>query len=216
MENLIYKNRFSEKEKIQSEKIWEVLVENYFQNIIPQNSTILDIGMGEGYFLKHIKCSQKFGIDSNPETIKKHEDGIKIYIAKVPPLLMFNSNYFDFIFISNFLKHLNSPDKVLYLLKESHRVLKKNGKIIILQPNFALLGSDYFKFIDHKVILTHHNLKEALEISGFNIKKMIIRFLPYTTKSILPKHPLFVKLYLKTKIIWYFLGKQTLFIGEKL
>ncbi len=49
----------------------------------------------------------------------------------------------------------------------------------------------------------------------FKIKKVIPRFLPYTTKSRLPKHPLLIKIYLRIPLLWRIFGKQSLIIAEK-
>jgi len=52
-------------------------------------------------------------------------------------------------------------------------------------------------------------------MAGFKTKKVIARFLPYTTKSRLPQHPLLVRAYLAFPPAWLLLGKQTLYLGEK-
>jgi hypothetical protein len=44
---------------------------------------------------------------------------------------------------------------------------------------------------------------------------VIPRFLPYTTRSALPKGPGLVALYLKVPIAWRFLGKQFLVVARK-
>ena len=41
------------------------------------------------------------------------------------------------------------------------------------------------------------------------------RFLPYSTKSRLPKHPALVRAYLAFPTAWRLLGKQTLYVGER-
>jgi hypothetical protein len=67
------------------------------------------------------------------------------------------------------------------LLMRVKELLRPEGKLIVLQPNFRLLGAAYFDFIDHKTILTDKSLEEALTVAGFTITRKIIRFLPYTT-----------------------------------
>jgi hypothetical protein len=82
-----------------------------------------------------------------------------------------------------------------------------------LQPNFRLLGPAYFDFIDHKTILTDKSLEEALTIVGFSVKRKIVRFLPYTTKSRIPQHRVLVRFYLWFRPLWFFMGKQSLFVA---
>lgn len=84
-----------------------------------------------------------------------------------------------------------------------------------MQPNIRLIGGAYWDFIDHQTALTDRSLAEAAEMSGFKTRRNIARFLPYTTKSRLPKHPLLVRAYLAFPPAWLLLGKQTLYIGGK-
>ena len=60
--------------------------------------------------------------------------------------------------------------------------------------------------------LRHHL---AAIMAGFRTKDVITRFLPYTTKSRMPQHPLLVRAYLRVPLAWALLGKQTLYLGEK-
>ena len=46
--------------------------------------------------------------------------------------------------------------------------------------------------------------------------RVIARFLPYTTKSVLPQWPWLVKLYLRLPLAWWLLGKQSLVVAKKL
>lgn len=171
MEEKIYKNRFNIKEIKYKEKIWKILSKDFFQKLINHDSVILDIGAGEGYLIKNLKSREKHAIDTNPSISELFKNsGINLHILRIPPINIFANDYFDYVFISNFLEHLNSPQEVLEVLTDVYKILKPNGKVIILQPNFYLLGHEYFKFIDHKVIITHENLEEALRITGFEIE----------------------------------------------
>jgi hypothetical protein len=77
------------------------------------------------------------------------------------------------------------------------------------------VGQAYWDFIDHKTPLTEKSLEEAAVLSGFTTEKVITRFIPYTTKGRTPQRPSLVRLYLRSKPIWRFMGKQTLYIGRK-
>jgi hypothetical protein len=63
--------------------------------------------------------------------------------------------------------------------------------------------------------LTEKSLEEAATMAGFRTKQLITRFMPYTTKSNLPQHPLLVRAYLSFRPAWWLMGKQTLYLGEK-
>jgi SAM-dependent methyltransferase len=125
------------------------------------------------------------------------------------------NDYFDIAFFSNYLEHLPSTEAVLQQLRVTHSILKPGGSVVILQPNIRLIGGAYWDFIDHQTALTEKSLAEAAVMAGFKTKSVIARFLPYTTKSRIPQHPLLVRAYLNFPPAWLLLGKQTLYIGEK-
>jgi ubiquinone/menaquinone biosynthesis C-methylase UbiE len=119
------------------------------------------------------------------------------------------------IFISNFFEHI-SKDEIISTLNECKRMLKTGGgKIMILQPNVKYVGASYWDFFDHHTPITDKSLKEALELVGFHVKKIIPRFLPYTTKSRIPQYTWLVRLYLYLPFMWKIMGKQMLVLAEK-
>jgi len=61
----------------------------------------------------------------------------------------------------------------------------------MMQPNIKYVGDDYWDFYDHMIT---NSFAELLEHCGYTIETMIPRFVPYTTKSRLPQHPLLVRL----------------------
>jgi len=71
-----------------------------------------------------------------------------------------------------------------------------------MQPNIKYVKGAYWDFFDHITPLTESSMCEALEMAGFRIKKVIPRFLPYTTKSRIPQHPFLVWMYLKCPFVW--------------
>ena len=77
------------------------------------------------------------------------------------------------------------------------------------------MGRAYGDCLDLQKALPDKSLAEAAVMAGFKTKSVIARFLPYTTKSRIPQHPLLVRAYLNFPPAWLLLGKQTLYIGEK-
>jgi ubiquinone/menaquinone biosynthesis C-methylase UbiE len=125
------------------------------------------------------------------------------------------ADHFDVVFMSNYLEHLDSPEAVIEQLRVVHRLLQPGGRVIVLQPNISLVGQRYWDFIDHRVALTERSLVEAATLAGFRTEVVVRRFLPYTVKSRLPTHPLLVRAYLAFRPAWWFLGKQTLYVGTR-
>jgi SAM-dependent methyltransferase len=120
----------------------------------------------------------------------------------------------DVVFASNFFEHL--PDKAAFLatLAEARRILRPGtGRLLVLQPNIRLTGGAYWDFVDHHLPLTERTLSEAAELVGLEPIEIRPRFLPYTTKSRLPQHPLLVRAYLRFPPLQWLLGKQTWFVA---
>lgn len=86
---------------------------------------------------------------------------------------------------------------------------------MILQPNIRYLYKEYWDFFDHHIPLSDKSLVEALRMVGFRIERVLPKFLPYTTKSRLPQHLFWVKIYLKMSFIWKILGKQMFILSRK-
>ena len=211
----IYKVRFDgELEKKQ--KMWKILCKNYFQQFIDNKSDIvLDLAAGYGEFLNNIKAKKKIAIDLNGDLKNHASSDIKVIISDCRKISALQDNSVDKVFISNFLEHLNNTDEVIQVLRECYRVLKKEGQVMILQPNIYYVKEKYWFFIDHKTPLTHESLTEALKICNFNKILLIKKFLPYSTKSNLPQNYFLIKIYLKISFLWWIFGKQSFLIFKK-
>lgn len=211
----IYGHRWDARELRELSAIWRTLVHEYFQRLIPPDAAVLDIGCGFCGFLNAVQARERLGVDSNPEAARHAALGVEVRTIPDLQLRELPEAHFDFIFISNFLEHLENSGQVLHLLRRASELLSPRGRVVVLQPNFRLLGPRYFDFIDHKTILTDAGMREALGLSNLHLEREIIRFLPYTTKSCLPRHPLFVSLYLRCPPLWKIFGKQSLFIARR-
>jgi hypothetical protein len=58
-------------------------------------------------------------------------------------------------------------------------------------------------------------IEEHLYAAGFELDKVVPRYLPYSFRGILPPSPQLTRLYLKMPPAWKLLGKQFLVIGRK-
>ena len=210
----VYELRFTEADERTKEAIWRELG-RHFQRYIAQDARVVDIACDLGYFIRNIKAAERWATDIRdieralPGDIRfVRASGLDL--AEVMP-----NDYFDLAFFSNYLEHLPSTEAVLEQLRVTHALLKPGGRVLILQPNIRLIGGSYWDFIDHQTALTEKSLAEAAMMAGFRTSKVVTRFLPYTTKSRLPQHPWLVRAYLAFPPAWWWLGKQTLYLGEK-
>jgi len=84
-----------------------------------------------------------------------------------------------------------------------------------MQPNIRLTGGTYWDFLDHKTPLTEKSIIEAARMADLDIDEVIVRFLPYTTKSRFPQSPWLVRGYLWFRPAWLLLGRQTLLVARR-
>ena len=211
----LYRHRFDPNDVLAKERIWRVLCEDYFSRWVSADDTIVDVGAGYCEFINNIQGKRKIAVDINPDVRRFANPGIEIINEPCTQLSSLESGFADVVFMSNFLEHLPNKAAVFETLSEAKRILKTGGKLMMLQPNIRFLAGEYWDFFDHHTPLSDRSLAEALESLDMHIDVMIPRFLPYTTKSRLPKGPLLVKLYLVVPIVWRVLGRQAFVVASK-
>jgi SAM-dependent methyltransferase len=212
---LLYRNRFSSSERVRKDEIWRVLCARFFQRYVRSTDTVLDIASGLGEFSRHIKAAKIFAVDVNPDAGRFVSDGLAFRLTSAERMDFLSDNSVDVAFTSNFLEHLRTKIVVDAVLREVRRVLRPGGIFIALQPNIRYAYREYWDFYDHHTPLSHLSCAEAFELAGLQVIELIDRFLPFSTKSALPTHPLLVRIYLVCRPAWRFLGKQFLIVGQK-
>ncbi len=217
MQNIkeLYEVRFNIKEKEAKEKVWKIICDEFFQQFIKPTDVLLEIACGYGEFSNNINAKRKIAIDLNPDSPKYLNKDIEFYISYADKLAMINDNQIDVCFTSNFFEHLPDKKTMDLVLTEIKRVLKPGGKLIAMQPNIRYCYDQYWDFYDHYLPLSHLSAAEGFEKNGLTVERLIPKFVPFSTKSSLPKWPFLVKLYLKIPFIWKILGKQFVIIGRK-
>ena len=212
--NRIYEYRFKDVDKHKKLITWSE-ISNFIFKELKQPQIIIDPAAGECEFINSIPSREKWAVDLNIDFISKYaNDDVKVKIGDSLKLDL-PSDYFDAVFISNFLEHLNSHEEIHLLLKNMFNTLHVGGRIAVMGPNFKYCQKEYFDFADHKMILTHSSLEEHLYGAGFNIIKVVPRFLPVSFRGRLPINKLTVRTYLTFPLLWKFFGKQFLLIAEK-
>jgi len=211
----LYKTRFTVDTLSRKQSIWKIICRSYLQRFITHTDTVLDVACGYGEFINNIKASRRIAIDLNPDTVKHLEASVEFSQCKATEISKIVNNDIDVVFTSNFLEHLPDKKTLELFFDEVLIILKAKGRFIILGPNLRYLSGKYWDYYDHNLGLTHLSLCEVLKLKGFKIELCINRFLPYTTKGCLPTHPFLVWTYLRTPILWPFLGKQFFIVARK-
>lgn len=213
--DVLYQHRFPKEELANKNRIWQVLCTQYFSRYVKPDETVVDIGAGYCEFINNIPAAHKIAVDLNPDVRKFAADGIRIINESCTAVSSIPSGSVDAVFMSNFLEHLPTKDLVLQTLRESARMLRPGGRVIILQPNIRFLYDEYWDYFDHHTALSDRSLVEGVLMAGLDPQVVVPRFLPYTTKSRLPQAPWLVSLYLKIPLAWHILGKQALVVAYK-
>lgn len=211
----LYTNRFSSAEQRQKERIWRVLCSDFFQRYVRATDTVLDVGAGYCEFINNIVCAAKIALDLNEDTPRHASAGVRVVQCMSNAMTEISDSSVDVAFASNFFEHMPSKEIFLQTLREIRRVLRPGGKLLILQPNIRFLNGEYWDFLDHHIPLTDRTLVEAVLAVGMQPIEVVPRFLPYTTKSRLPQHPLLVRLYLRIPLAHRLLGKQAWVVAVK-
>ena len=206
--------RFPDAQIAKRDALWRENI-RYLRRWIPPDSVVLDIASDRGHFIRNVEARERWATDLRD---MRAQVGEGIHFVQADGLSLLDHqprDHFDVVFMSNYLEHLPHADAVLEQLRVARQLLRPGGRLIVLQPNIRLVGGAYWDFIDHKVPLTEKSLREAAELAGLATEKVIVRFLPYTTKGRLGTRPWMVRWYLRLPIAWLLLGKQTLYIARR-
>ena len=135
-----------------------------FEEYIEDNSDILDFGCGGGYLLKNIHTNgTKIGIEVNPSA---RETAIENSILCLDDIRKVDDDSVDVLVTNHALEHVDNP--VMYV-KEFKRVVRNNGKVIIVVPHEI---TDELKPYDvnmHLYTWSPQNLYNLLSICGIDI-----------------------------------------------
>lgn len=209
----IYRRRFGSQEAFRDE-MWQVLCRDFFQRYVQRDATVMEIAAGYCEFINNIEARRKIAVDINPETRRRAAAGVEVVLTTSSDLSMIPSESVDVAFVSNFFEHI-TRDEITETVRETYRCLAPGGRMLILQPNIRFVQKDYWMFFDHITAIDDRALCELLEIVGFTIELDLPRFLPYTTKSRLPKSIALLRLYLRLPLAWRFLGGQAFIVARK-
>jgi SAM-dependent methyltransferase len=208
----LYRTRFSPDLAFR-QRMWRVLCRDFFQRYVPPESTVMEIGAGYCEFINNICATQKIAVDLDPATHNYAAKDVHVLQTTSTDLSAVPSGSVNIVFASNFFEHLTRDDIVL-TMREVARTLRPDGRFLILQPNIRYCARDFWMFFDHITPLDQYSLAEALEMCGLRPVKTIVRFLPFTTKSRLPKSTFMVGLYLRLPLAWRLLGQQTFMVAQ--
>ncbi|MBU5537493.1 MAG: methyltransferase domain-containing protein [Candidatus Aenigmatarchaeota archaeon] len=185
---------------------------NELENLIPENSKVLDIGCGWGFttaMIKHIKPKSKvIGVDIKSNLLWKkftNYNGVEYIICDALDL-KFEDATFDFVVSFGVLEHIKDSKK---FLKESLRVLKENSKGVIFNlPNKYSMNEFLAKKLgiwSHKIKYDEREIKNLL--SSCNIKEFYIKREFLIPAQVNRLNPLLNSMFNKTHEVLYLIDE---------
>ena len=149
---------------------------------LEEGMKLLEPGCGRGEFLNNFKDLglDVFGVDISPEAVA-FENGLDVKLCDVEnEKLPFNNNTFDVIYSKSFIEHLYYPEKYL---EEAYRVLKSNGILLTLVPDWESNYKIYYDDYTHRTPFTKMALTDAYKMYGFKeVRVFKFRQLPIVWK----------------------------------
>lgn len=123
---------------------------------------ILDVGCGNGRFMKLVGAERIVGIEQNPESVAEVEAaGFEVLQGDALELAKLNRS-FDAIHCSHILEHLY-PEQVHTFLKNMDQVLEPGGVFVVRGP---LLSEWFFDDLSHIRPYTPYVFKRYLTADG--------------------------------------------------
>ena len=206
----LYRGRFGREERARVE-LWQILCSSFFQRWVPRDATVLDVAAGGCEFINSIEAADRIAIDLNPAVVDAAGRDVTAIVCSADAVPREDASV-DVVFISNFFEHIERST-ILSVLTEVRRLLRPNGRLLVLQPNIRFCAKDYWMFFDHITPVDDRALAEAFALTGFEVEHQVTRFLPYTTKSRLPQASWTIKAYLAMPLAWRVLGQQSFIVA---
>ncbi len=184
----------------------------YVQPWVKPSEAVLELGAGYGEFIQSVQAERKFALDMNPALSQHWGASVTPLIQSALQPLPLPDSSISTVLASNFFEHF-THDEGAVILREAMRVLRPQGRIIAVQPNFRLSPNRYFDDYTHKTIFTDQGFQDFLRSLGYTIVHAEGRFMPFSMKSHLPTAEWIVRLYLSLPVRP--LAGQFLVIAEK-
>ncbi len=196
-------------------RVWKVLTRDFFQRYVPEGGVVLDVGCGWGEFINNIAAASRYGMDLNPEGVRRLVPGVTFLQQDCSAAWPIADASLDVVFSSNFFEHLPSKSALRDTIEQAKRCLKPKGLLICVGPNVKCVPGAYWDFWDHYLPLTELSMAELIELVGLRVLERRARFLPYSMSQGFTPPVWLVAAYLRLPWLWPLFGKQFLVIARK-
>jgi len=155
---------------------------------LKENTNFLDVGCGTGYALGEAAklvngIDEFYGVDLSSKMIEKAKANFNgknnfHFITANSESIPLDNDFFDIILCTNSFHHYLHPDKVL---NEFYRLLRKSGKVYILDPTadkwFTRIIEKIIKVFEpeHVKLYSTKEFQQLLSDAGFNYSTLEIK-----------------------------------------
>jgi len=209
-----YRRRFSGNAAYR-DAVWSTINREFFQQFVKETDTVLDLGAGWGEFIRTIRAARRLALDLNAEMPTRVGPGVEAFVHDFRHPWPLAEASVDVVFSSNVFEHMPDKDTLQGVLAEALRVLRPGGTLVCIGPNIRFLPDAYWDFWDHHVPLSDRSLAEVLELTGFTLRSVVPRFLPYTMSQGFQPPTCLIRWYLRLPLLWRVFGKQFLVVASK-
>jgi len=144
-----------------------------------ERGRLLDIGCGNGYFLVQMRDLgwDVVGVEPDPKAVKVARDhfGLRVFQGTLEEA-KFPDDSFDVITMNHVIEHVPDP---IGLLSECRRILKPNGKLVVVTPNIKSLGRYLFgkSWVHwdpprHLFLFSSKSLRTCAEKAGLKVQRL--------------------------------------------
>ncbi|MCH7604863.1 class I SAM-dependent methyltransferase [Patescibacteria group bacterium] len=148
------------------------MVEDVLSRILKQKrNSILEIGCGTGGNGKTLgKFGEVIGIDPSEKAIRfcKGRGFHKVVLGRGEKT-NFPPEHFDLVVALDVFEHMERDEAGF---RESFRILKKGGYLLLTVPAYQFLWSEHDDALDHKRRYTVSQLRSKMQIANFEIVKI--------------------------------------------
>jgi SAM-dependent methyltransferase len=209
----LYAYRFRGIDQDARQEVWKEIAA-HVHGVLGNPQRVLDPAAGRGEFINAVPAAERWAVDAVAYEEGTYAAGVRqivsdVFAADLP------AEHFDGVWVSNFLEHLPTQEAVADFLERMRAAIRPGGRLAIMGPNFRYCAREYFDCADHTLALTHVAIEEHLYAAGFEIDRVVPRFLPYSFRGRFPPSRAGTRAYLRTPLAWPVLGKQFLVVGRR-
>lgn len=209
----LYAYRFRDIDQERRASVWAEIAP-HVHKLMGSPRKVLDPAAGRGEFIGSIAAAETWAVDEVAYPEANHSSTTRVITASIMDAEL-PAEYFDGVFVSNFLEHLRDQEAIAAFLERMRASIGAGGRIAIMGPNYRYCAKEYWDCADHYVALTHTAIAEHLYAAGFEPELVVPRYLPYSFRGILPPSRRLTRAYLRMPPAWPLFGKQFLVIGKR-